>query len=67
MLQSDMPVPIWGTAEPKEKITVKFNGQTKSAAADASGKWIVRLTKLQPGGPLEMTITVTSQGRPQSQ
>ena len=62
VLQSDMPVPIWGTAEPAEKITVKFNGQTKSAAADASGKWMVRLTKLKPGGPFEMTIAGNKAG-----
>jgi sialate O-acetylesterase len=62
VLQSDMPVPIWGTAEPNEKITVKFNGQTKSATADASGKWMVRLTKLKPGGPFEMTIAGSEPG-----
>ena len=62
VLQSDMPVPIWGTAEPAEKITIKFNGQTKSATADASGKWMVRLTKLKPGGPFEMTIAGNKPG-----
>ena len=39
VLQNGMQVPIWGTADPGEKITVKFNGQTKSATADATGKW----------------------------
>src|SRR5664280_696158 len=62
VLQSDMPVPIWGTAEPAEKIAIKFNGQTKSATADASGKWMVRLTKLKPGGPFEMTIAGNKPG-----
>jgi len=62
VLQSDMPVPIWGTAEPAEKITIKFTGQTKSATADASGKWMVRLTKLKPGGPFEMTIAGNKPG-----
>ena len=56
VLQSGMPVPIWGTADPAEKVTIKFNGQTKSATADATGKWTVRLGKLKPGGPFEMTI-----------
>ena len=56
VLQSGMPVPIWGTADPAEKVTIKFNGQTKSATADATGKWTVRLRKLKPGGPFEMTI-----------
>jgi sialate O-acetylesterase len=56
VLQSGMAVPIWGTADPAEKVTIKFNGQTKSAVADAKGKWTVQLTKLKAGGPFEMTI-----------
>jgi sialate O-acetylesterase len=56
VLQSGMSVPVWGTADPAEKVTVTLNGQTKSAMADASGKWMVRLLKLKPGGPFEMTI-----------
>jgi sialate O-acetylesterase len=38
VLQSGMPVPIWGTADPSEKVTISFNGQKKSATADANGK-----------------------------
>ncbi|MDP9050061.1 MAG: sialate O-acetylesterase [Acidobacteriota bacterium] len=57
VLQSGMSVPIWGTADPAEKVTVTLSGQTKSATADASGKWMVRLLKLKAGGPFEMTIS----------
>jgi sialate O-acetylesterase len=56
VLQSGISVPIWGTADPAEKVTIKFNGQTRSATADTTGKWMVRLAKLKPGGPFEMTI-----------
>jgi sialate O-acetylesterase len=62
VLQSGVLVPIWGTAEPAEKVTIKFNGQTRSATADASGKWMVRLTKLKAGGPFEMTIAGNKTG-----
>ena len=62
VLQSGMPVPIWGTADPAEKITIKFNGQTRSATADAAGKWMVHLTKLKAGGPFEMTIAGNTAG-----
>jgi sialate O-acetylesterase len=65
VLQSGMPVPIWGTADPAEKIAVKFYGQTRSATADAAGKWMVRLTKLKPGGPFEMTIAGNKPGEAQ--
>jgi sialate O-acetylesterase len=62
VLQSGMAVPVWGTAEPAEKVTIQFNGQRKSAVADASGKWMVRLANLQPGGPFEMRIAGNKPG-----
>lgn len=46
VLQRDMPVPIWGTAGPGEKITVHFAGQTVAATADASGRWQADLAPL---------------------
>jgi sialate O-acetylesterase len=56
VLQSAMLVPVWGTADPGEKVTVTFEGQTKVVTAGTDGKWMVKLAKLKPGGPLEMTI-----------
>jgi len=56
VLQRDMPVPIWGKADPGEQVTVAFRGQTKSARADVQGKWLVRLDPLAAGGPDRMTI-----------
>ena len=43
VLQRERAVPVWGTADPGEKVTVSFAGQTKVAQADASGKWSVSL------------------------
>lgn len=58
VLQREMPVPIWGTASPGEKITVQFRGQQKMATADAEGKWSVKLDPLQAGGePGTLTVT----------
>jgi len=56
VLQSGMSVPVWGAADPGEPVAVSFNGQRQSATADADGRWMVRLTGLQAGGPFEMTI-----------
>jgi sialate O-acetylesterase len=56
VLQSGMAVPVWGTASPAEKVTVRFQGQMQSATAGADGKWMVRLASLKTGGPFEMTI-----------
>lgn len=43
ILQRQKPVPVWGWAPPGERVTVRFAGQSKSAAADAAGKWQLRL------------------------
>ena len=56
VLQREMPVPIWGTAAPGEKITVSFRDQEKSATADAQGKWLVKLDPLTAGGPDPLKI-----------
>ncbi len=46
VLQRGMKVPVWGTAAPGEKVTVKFRDQEKSTTADAQGKWMVKLDSL---------------------
>ncbi|MDR0327007.1 MAG: 9-O-acetylesterase, partial [Planctomycetaceae bacterium] len=65
VLQRDMPIPIWGWAEPQEKVTVSFSGQTAEAIADANGKWSLELKPIkanaEPGtllikGKNEITI-----------
>ncbi len=56
VLQQGQINPLWGWAEPGEKITVTVNGQTHSATADDNGKWKVTLEPLKVGGPYEITI-----------
>lgn len=46
VLQQGVPLPIWGTAEPGEPITVKFKGQARSTVADPHGRWQAQLGKL---------------------
>jgi sialate O-acetylesterase len=58
VLQAGMPVPVWGWAQPGEKITVTFTGQIKTAVAAAEdGRWEVRLDVMQPNTvPAQLTI-----------
>lgn len=56
VLQRDMLVPVWGTADKGETVTVSFCGQEVSAVAGEQGRWSVRLAKLKKGGPWPMTI-----------
>lgn len=56
LLQQGKELNIWGSADPQEKVTVSFCGQTASAVADAAGKWSAKLQPLKCGGPFEMAI-----------
>lgn len=51
VLQREMPVPIFGMADPGEKVTVTFRDQTLQTQADKDGKWRVSLQSLTAGGP----------------
>jgi sialate O-acetylesterase len=61
VLQRDQPVPIWGTATAGEKVTVKFNGQSKTTIADAAGEWMVKLNPMPASAkPGALTISGTN-------
>ena len=47
VLQRDRPVPVWGTADPGEKVTVSFSGESAEAVAGADGKWLCKLPPLK--------------------
>ncbi len=47
VLQRGLPVPVFGSAEPGENVTVSFADRRASAIADADGRWIVRLPVME--------------------
>ena len=59
VLQQELKVPLWGMADPGEKVTVTAGDHTGMAMADSSGKWRVDLEPFTPNTP---TITVTVVG-----
>jgi len=57
VLQQKQKVPIWGTAEPGESVTVTIGKQKRTAVADANGKWRVDLRPMNATfTPLVMTV-----------
>src|SRR5262245_43609983 len=56
VLQRDMPVPVWGWADPGEEVTVSIAGQTHKATADDKGKWNVKLEPLSVGESLTLVV-----------
>jgi hypothetical protein len=57
VLQQDASVPIWGWADPGEKVTVSIAGQTETTTADAAGQWRVKLKKLSGAEPLTLIVS----------
>jgi sialate O-acetylesterase len=55
VLQQGKKVPVWGTAESGEKVTVSIDRQKANVKAK-DGKWMVWLKPMKAGGPFEMTV-----------
>jgi sialate O-acetylesterase len=57
VLQRDVPLTVWGTAEPGAKITAGWAGKQVVAEADADGRWSVVLPPSPASDrPAEMTV-----------
>ena len=62
VLQRDKPLPVWGRADPGEKIAVTFHGQTVHATAESDGRWIVYLAPVPASAePAELTVAGTTE------
>lgn len=56
VLQRDMPIKIWGWANPGEKVTVIFGEQKVKTKANAGGEWLVKMPAMNRGNDLSMII-----------
>jgi len=56
VLQRNMPIHIWGFADPGEKVSVEFHGTSGTATADTVGRWSVYLPAQPAGGPFTFTV-----------
>ena len=57
VLQRQKPIPVWGWATAKDKITLTLAGQTQTTITDANGKWTLKFSPLEAGGPFVMTVS----------
>lgn len=57
VLQRKKQIPIWGWAEPNEKIQIRFNKQFKTTVANKNGQWNLTLNPEKEGGPYELYIS----------
>jgi hypothetical protein len=60
VLQREAAIPVWGWADPGEKITVSIAGRSQATTADPKGKWSVKLDPLNAKEPATLTVTGTN-------
>ena len=56
VLQRNKPIPIFGTANANEEVSVTFNHQTKKIETNADGEWKVIFDALPAGGPYVLSV-----------
>ncbi|MDZ4783257.1 MAG: sialate O-acetylesterase [Planctomycetia bacterium] len=56
VLQRELPIPVWGTGQPGEKVSVRMAGHSAETTVDDQGHWHVELDALPAGGPHRLVI-----------
>lgn len=62
VLQRDIPVAVYGKADPGEKVIVAFVGQVRTAMADKAGQWGVKLDALKASAN-SATMSITGKNK----
>ena len=57
VLQRGQPIPVWGTAAPKETVTVALGSGSRTVKAAPDGRWRADLPPMQAGGPFQLTAS----------
>ena len=60
VFQRERPVPVWGTADAGETVTVTCGAISATAVAAADGTWKAELAPLPVGGPYNLTVSGSS-------
>ena len=57
VLQRDQLIPVWGVAQPDQKIQAELAGKTAFSRSGADGHFLLYLPPLPPGGPWELKVS----------
>ncbi|MBI3350659.1 MAG: sialate O-acetylesterase [Burkholderiales bacterium] len=63
VLQRDVPLRIWGQAEPGQRVRVQLAGHEAVAPAGRDGRWQVALKPLKAGGPYPLHVSAGTEQR----
>lgn len=56
VLQRNKTIPVWGKANPQEKVMIRWNKRQYATVADETGCWRVDLPKMKAGGPYTLYV-----------
>lgn len=56
VLQRDQEIPVWGWADPRERVEVVFKDKSYKTRADKAGKWQLKMAASEAGGPYTFTV-----------
>lgn len=56
VFQQNQSIRIWGWADKKESVEIRFLDQVKKVKADKDGSWQVELSPVLYGGPYELNV-----------
>ncbi|MCF0198319.1 MAG: beta galactosidase jelly roll domain-containing protein [Bacteroidaceae bacterium] len=56
VVQRDVPIHLWGTADAGEQFIVQFKRKKYAVTADTNGQWSLHLPATKAGGPYEIRI-----------
>ncbi len=63
VLQRNSTVKVWGTADPGDKLVLKFNDTTTNPTVDPGGRWSTVIKTPDAGGPYVLEVS-TEAGEP---
>lgn len=62
VLQRRMPLPVWGTADPRTMVEVRFRGERRRVLSTPDGRFLVRFSPGEAGGPFVLEAELPDRG-----
>lgn len=56
VMQRNKPIPVYGTADADQNVTVNFNGKILYTKSNAAGQWKLLFPAMAHGGPYQLSV-----------
>ncbi|MFO7826386.1 MAG: sialate O-acetylesterase [Cyclobacterium sp.] len=61
VLQRGQEIPVWGKADPRQRVIVTFQDKEYRVRADREGNWELRMGAFPKGGPYTLTVNTSKE------